>query len=114
MVTIIDYSLRKNSQGEEFFALILQGGLEIVKSQETGRYYATAKSASMPSTFDEETCKSLIGQKLPGAVMRVECEPYEFTVRETGEVITLSHRWQYLKEEASIEETVFEGTLQEA
>ncbi len=32
MVTISDYSKRVNSDGVEFFVLILQGGLELVKS----------------------------------------------------------------------------------
>jgi hypothetical protein len=114
MVTISDYSKRVNSDGVEFFALILQGGLELVKSQLTGRYYATAKKASQPSTFSEEMCKTLIGQQLPGSIMKVECEPYEFTVPETGEIINLHHRWEYLKEGATIEETVFEGALQHA
>jgi hypothetical protein len=112
MVTISDYSKRVNSDGEEFFTLILQGDLELVKSQQTGRYYATSKKASLPSTFNEETCKSLIGQKLPGSIMRVECDSYEYNVPETGEIITLSHRWEYSKEAESIEEAVFEGSLQ--
>ena len=114
MVTIADYSKRQNSEGKEFNALILQGGLELVKSQKSERYYATAKKASIPSTFNEETCKTLIGQQLPGAIMKVACEPYEFTVPETGEIIVLGYRWEYLKEEATIEETVFEGALQHA
>jgi hypothetical protein len=70
MVKIIDYKARKNSEGEEFFALILQGGLELVKSQETGRYYATAKTASVTSTFDRETCESLIGSEMPGSILQ--------------------------------------------
>jgi len=44
MVKITDYSKRVNSDGEEFFALILQGDLELVKSQQTGRYYATSNN----------------------------------------------------------------------
>jgi hypothetical protein len=36
MVTISDYSKRVNSDGEEFFALILQDDLELVKSHQTG------------------------------------------------------------------------------
>ena len=50
----------------------------MVKSKKTGMYYGTAKKASIPSTFDEETCKSLIGQELDGTIERIECEPYEF------------------------------------
>ncbi len=57
MVKIIDCRVRTNSAGEEFCALILQGGLEHVKSKETVNYYATAKSDSITSTFTEEQCK---------------------------------------------------------
>lgn len=106
MVTIVDFSKRKNSKDEEFNALILQGGVEIIKSHETGRYYATAKKASIPSTFDDATCQSLIGTQIPGSVQRVESTPYEFTVPDTGEVLTLKHRWVYLKEGDTVEEKV--------
>ena len=109
MVRIIDYKERTNSEGETFFALILQGGLELVKSQETGRYYATGKSASITSTFTEEVCQSLIGQEIPGSIKKVECEPYNFTIENPGEVVELSHRWEYFKEGDTMEEVVFEG-----
>ncbi len=68
MVTIVDFVKRKNSEGEEFNALILQGGIELVKSRETGRYYATAKKTSITSTFDDAMCQSLIGTQIPGSV----------------------------------------------
>ena len=41
MVRIIDYKVRMNTEGEPFNALIVQGGIQLVKSQETGFYYAT-------------------------------------------------------------------------
>ena len=75
MVRIVDYKKRTNSKGEEFFALILQGGLELVKSQETGRYYATVMGASITSTFTEEVCQSLIGEDTPGLIQKIECDP---------------------------------------
>ena len=109
MVKIVDYRIRTNSQGEEFCALILQGGLEMVKSQETGRFYATAKSASITSTFTEDQCKGLIGSEIPGSIRKVECEPYEFTIKDTGEVVTLKHRWDYLPEGETMEEVVHQG-----
>ncbi len=94
MVKIIDYRVRTNSAGEEFCALLLQGGLEMVKSKETGNYYATAKSASITSTFTEEQCKGLIGQEIPGSIVKVQCDPYEYTIKDTNEVISLTHRWE--------------------
>ena len=111
MVRIIDFAERTNSAGEKFYSLILQGGVEMVMSQETGRYYATAKRASITSTFDEDTCKSLIGSELPGSVQKVKCDEYEFVQPETGEVMTLNHRWQYSKEGETIEEVVFEDAV---
>jgi hypothetical protein len=52
MVKIIDCTKRTNAKGEDFFVLVLQGGFEILKSQETGKNYATTKTANMSSTFD--------------------------------------------------------------
>ena len=108
MVRIIDYAERTNSAEEKFYSLILQGGVEMVKSKETGRYYAMAKRASITSTFDEETCKSLIGSELPGSIQKQQCEPYEFTNPETVEVLQLNHRWVYVKEGETVEDAVFE------
>lgn len=98
MVRISDFKLRESLDGKQFFALILQGGVEIVKSA-TGNSYATIKTASMPSTFDEATCKALVGSTMPGSIQKMDCEPYEYTIQETGEVILLSHRYEYLEEE---------------
>lgn len=99
MVTIVNFKKTANKEGEEFFALEIQGGVEMVRSKETGRFYATAKKTSMPSTFDEATCQAMIGQQISGRVVKVDCEPYEYTIKSTGEVITLSHRYEYSPEE---------------
>lgn len=108
MVKIVDFVQRTNKEGKKFFALIIQGGLELVKSHQSGRYYATAKRASVTSTFDEATCRSLIGQEISGSVQRVETEPYDFVAQETGEIVTLNHRWVYLKEGETVTERVIE------
>jgi hypothetical protein len=106
MVTIVDFVKRQNREGKEFNALILQSGIELVKSKETGRYYATSKRASINLTFDDATCQNLIGQQIPGSVQKVETGSYEFSNKETGEVLTLNHRWVYLKEGETVEEKV--------
>lgn len=102
MVRIVNYIKRHSEDGREFFSLELSGGIEMVLSQVSGQFYATAKKAYITSTFDEDTCRSLIGTEMPGSVSKVECEPYEFTVKETGEIITLSHRYVYLPEEKKV------------
>ena len=112
MVKIIDFKKRMNSHGEEFHALLLQGGLELVKSKETGNYYATAKTSSITSTFTEEQCKDLIGQEIPGSIVKVECDPYQYTIKDTGEEITLTHRWEYRKEGDTVEEVVHQGKVE--
>jgi hypothetical protein len=92
--------------------LILQGGIEMVKSKETGNFYATAKRATVTSTFDEQTCKSLVGEKLPGVISKENCEAYNYTIRETGEIVELSHRWVYLPEEPAAK-PVYQGKVTE-
>ena len=99
MVRISNYIKRTTEEGKDFFVLELQGGVEIVKSQETGKSYMTARKASMSCTFDELTCQSLIGTELPGSVRKVECEEYSYTIKDTGEIITLSHRFEYVEQE---------------
>jgi hypothetical protein len=64
--TIVDYKVSMNSKTEPFNALIAQREIELVKSKETGLFYATSRKATIPSTFDEKTAESLIGQQLDG------------------------------------------------
>ena len=101
MVTIYDYALRESKTGKQFVSLKLQGDIELVQSQETGRFYATARRCSITSTFDEATAKGLIGTKLPGSIVRVQCDEYDYTVPESGEIISLAHTYQYTPEEKS-------------
>lgn len=92
MVTIVNYKSFKNENEEEFFSLVVQGGLEAIKSKETAQVYFTARTAQVTSTFDENTCKSLIGSQIPGKIEKVEVEPYEYLNSQTGELITYTKR----------------------
>lgn len=103
MVRISNYQKRTTEEGKDFYILELQGEVELVKSQETGKLYMTARKASMSCTFDEATCISLIGTELPGSVKKVACEDYSYTIKDTGEIITLSHRFEYVEQEAGIQ-----------
>jgi hypothetical protein len=102
MVRIINYKERIKEDGTSFFVLELQGGIEMVQSKETGNFYATAKKAFIPSTFDEDVCSALIGTEMEGKIIKEDCEPFSYTVKETGEEITLSHRWVYIAENTVI------------
>jgi len=103
MLKIMDYKLRESLEGRTFYALTLQGGIEIVRSS-SGGMYVTARKCSLPTTFDEATCVSLLGHELPGKVERVECEPYEYTIPQTGEIVLLTHRYEYVEEELPVQQ----------
>ena len=96
MVTVIDYAVRKDSDGDEFVVLILQGDVTLVQSQSTGKFYATVYKTTMSTTFKEDVASKMVGKELPGEIVKIECVPYEYTNRETGEVETLSHTFQYV------------------
>ena len=101
MVTIISYKKSTSTERKDFISLKVQGGVSAIQSKQTGRMYLTAQTAFVPSTFDETTAKALIGNSIPGMVKRVPSEPYEYTIKETGEVVTLNHRYEYMPEEAN-------------
>lgn len=107
MVKITGIRHCQNAEGEEFIAFTLHGDIDLVKSKETGRYYATAAKASITCTFDEATAKSMIGKELPGTIEKVETEPYKYVIPETGEEITLTHHWDYNPENKTVEDEVF-------
>ena len=109
MVTFKDFAICQTKDGREFIALILQGGLSLVQSKQTGGFYATVKQCSVPSTFDEFTAKSMVGERVPGSVQKKQCEPYEFISKTTGEIMQPEYRWVYVPEGASAEEAIFEG-----
>ncbi|UZH56329.1 hypothetical protein JRG66_05550 [Salinimicrobium tongyeongense] len=104
MVTIVDFKSFENEDGKTFHSLVVQGGLEAVKSKETNNVYFTAKTALVSSTFDERTCKELIGTKMPGLIKRVEVEPYEYADPSTGEISTHTSRNRYFTDEKDAEE----------
>jgi hypothetical protein len=112
MVTITGYQTRTSTQdGSSFFVLELTSDeVEFVCSQTTGRFYATSRKCYMSSTFPEDVCRSMLGKRMRGSVVRTECEEYEFTVPETGEIFTRTHRNEYSPvEQSSMEAAVLGG-----
>lgn len=100
MVTVIDYAVRKKDGEKPYITLTLEGGIEMVQSQNTGRFYATVRTCVVSSTFDELTAQRLLGKEMPGSIVRVPCDNYEFTIPESGEVVSLAYRWDYVPENA--------------
>lgn len=95
MVKIIGYKGYDREDGTTFCLLELQGGVKLAQSKTTGQFYATAKKAMMSTTFDENTCESLIGTELQGEIVKQDVEAYSYVSKDTGEQVTLTHRWVF-------------------
>ena len=95
MVTISSFETRQGTDGKEFNVLILQGDVEFVFSQKTGLPYATVPKCSMPATFDANICATMVGKQIPGSIQKVECEPYEYEIPRTKEVVMLEYNYVY-------------------
>jgi hypothetical protein len=96
MVIVSDYIEKvSTTTGESFVLLELSGGIELVQSQNTGKFYATSRKCRIPSTFSVDVAKLMVGQQIEGDVLRVETEPYEYINKVTGEMIVLAHSYAY-------------------
>ena len=100
MVQIVGFNLRTQKEGkkENYITLLIEGDVELVQSSNTGRFYATVRRCVISSTFDEETAERMVGKQMPGTIERVPCQAYDYTVPETGEVVSLGYRWDYKPE----------------
>lgn len=101
MVTVVNYHLREGEKGK-YISLELNGDLEMVQSQNTGRFYATVRRCFIFSTFEEKVAKMMVGKQMPGSIVRVPCEPYDYTVPETAEVIKLAYKYDYVPDEVRV------------
>lgn len=102
MVQIVDYKTYQKENGEKFHTLVVQGGVEAVKSKETGKSYLTARTTSVSCTFNKFMCESLLGTQLEGFIKKVEVDSYDYTIPGTDEVIELTHRYEFISEEEKI------------
>lgn len=98
MVKVISVKVSVNNEGKQFISLKLQGAVEAMQSLETGKFYLTARTCYVSTTFSLLESEGLIGLEIPGNVERVSAEPYQYTIKETGEVISLSHRYEFIPE----------------
>lgn len=103
MVTIVGFKQCESKDGKQFVALEIQGELRLVQSETTGKFYLTANKTSISTSFPLQVCQTLLGKQLPGNVDKVECEPYEYVNKETGEVMTLLHTYVYSLEEKAMQ-----------
>ena len=95
MVQVTNFFEVETSAGKTFISLELTGGLELVQSQTTGKMYATVRKCRIPSTFDANIAKMMVGTQLDGEVVRVETDSYDYVNKRTGEVMSLQHSYAY-------------------
>ena len=98
MVTVTNFVPRTRKDGTTFIALEISGGLELIQSSSSGSFYATVKKTTIPSTFDENIAKTLIGSQIPGNVVRIQVEQYDYINKRTGEVMKLQHSYSFQPE----------------
>jgi hypothetical protein len=100
MVTITGYEPREKD-GKVFYAITIQGEARMAQSEESGNFYLTADKTTVSTSFNEAMCQMLVGKQIAGSIQKMECEPYTYTNKQTGELVTLTHRFQYSPKEAT-------------
>jgi hypothetical protein len=95
MVLVSNYQIKEKSDGTTFTLLELTGSLELIQSSSTGNFYATVRKCKIPTTFDATVAKKMIGIQMDGEIVRIDCEPYNYVNKQTGEEMTLYHSYAY-------------------
>ena len=101
MVTISNYFERQKNDGSTFIVLELTGGVELIQSSKTNRFYATVRKSTFPFTGSAEIAKTLIGQRVEGEIVKVIVEPYTFINPRTQEEMVLRHSYAYQASDTS-------------
>ena len=96
MVQVLGVVERTSSKGNTFRVVIVGNDVQVVFSEEGNPRFDAVKTG-IPSNLPIEALQALIGSKLPGVIVKEECEPYTFTGSD-GEDVTLDYRWQYVAE----------------
>ena len=106
MVTIVDVAKTIKKDGSTMISIVVQGGMEPVVSNTSGRVYMTARKTRIPCTFTYEAAKAMIGQTMPGTIRRVDSEPYSMVIPGTGKKVKLNYTYVYDPNPVSVEEVV--------
>jgi hypothetical protein len=96
MLKVIDAKTRVNSKTkEEYNTVVLQGNVEIQKSQATGKFYLRSKTISLPTTLNQNEIKQLIGSSIPGEIVKVDCPEYLVPVPNSTRKLKINHSFEY-------------------
>ena len=94
MVTITGFQTKKRSDGTTFNVLNLLGGVEAIMSK-NGKPYLSARKANMICGLSETECQALVNTKLPGLIVKKECEEYSYVVPGSNESVMLNYTYAY-------------------
>lgn len=96
MLKVIDAQTRVNSKTkEEYNIVVLQGNVEIQKSQSSGKFYLGSKTISIPTTLNQNEAKQLIGSSIPGEIVKVDCPEYLVPVPNSTRKLKINHSFEY-------------------
>ena len=96
MLKVIDAKTSVNSKTkEEYNIVVLQGNVEIQKSQATGKFYLRSKTIEIPTTLNQNEAKKLIGSSIPGEIVKVDCPEYLVPVPNSTRKLKITHTYEY-------------------
>jgi proteasome assembly chaperone (PAC2) family protein len=96
MLKVIDAKTRVNSKTkEEYNVVVLQGNVEIQKSQSTGKYYLASKTIEIPTTLNLNEAIQLIGTSIAGKIEKVDCPEYLVPVPNSNKKLKINHTFTY-------------------
>lgn len=102
MIQITNVKIVPTNDGKELISFVIEGGIELVQSATTSKFYAKGKKALLNTSLSKSAAEAMIGSSIPGSIQRVPSEPYEYVIKETGEKIMLHHSYTYSPEEAEV------------
>jgi len=99
MVTVTGFQKRKNSEGGSFLVLTIEGGVMLNKSETSGNWFASTMKTNIVASMDENSCQALVGQQLPGTIIKKEVKEYAYTIPSSGEQVILNYKYEYVNDD---------------
>lgn len=96
-VKVISYEKKTAQSGGNFYVLTIANTQpSLTQSEDTGSWFmSTQKANIIASGMSKEECAGMVGQVLPGSIVKQASAPYEYTVPSTGEKKVLDYKYVY-------------------
>lgn len=79
-----------------------------LKVNNQGKYILPQKQPMSVQPSMNKQHHHLLVQNLKVVSKKINTEPYEYTIEETGEIIEMNHRWGYVELALEMEEQIIE------